>query len=94
MVDNAPKVAVNPLFISSVRSLRAARAKMLSAKFASQGTNDENLILKYRKAEEDFHRAEAVFCHQKGLIDGGNLTQAQGKAQVDAIMNSVHSWYA
>lgn len=90
----APKVAVNPLFISSANTLKMAKAKREALKSASLGSNDKSLVSKYRMAERDFHNAEAIFCSQKGLIGGGNLTEAQGMAQVNGIMNSVHSWYA
>lgn len=94
MVEKAQGVSVNPAFISSVNSLKAARSRMNAAKLACNGNKNEAAILQYRKAEADFHNAEANFCSQKGLIDGGNLTKAQGEAQVNGIMNTVHSWYA
>lgn len=92
MVD-VPKVAVNPSFVSSANALKAAKARREALRLESFGSNDKSLISKYRMAERDFHNAEAIFCSQKGLIGGGNLTEAQGMAQVDSIMNSVHSWY-
>ncbi len=94
MVEKAQGVAINPLFINSVNALKAARDKREALKLASLGSNDKNLVAKYHMAERDFHNAEAIFCSQKGLIGGGNLTEAQGEAKVNEIMNSVHSWYA
>lgn len=94
MASKTSGVSVNPTFISSVNSLKAARSRMNAAKLACNGNENEAAILQYRKAEADFHKAEAVYSQQCGIVEGGNLTQEQAEAQVKGIMQNVMSYYA
>ncbi len=87
-------VSVNPTFINSANNLKIAARRMNTAKQARMANKNQATTLQYRKAEQDFHNAENLYCSQKGIVEGGNLSQNEAKAQVNSIMQSVMSYYA
>lgn len=76
---------VNPTFISAFNNLKSAHANLASAKRSGGDT---------KKAEAAMHNAEAVWCNQNGVIDGGTMTDEAAKRAVDGYVTEVHSWYA
>lgn len=79
-------------FISAFNDLKYAKLKLNALE-----RNPHVNPMEHKAAENNFHRAESIFCAQEGIVEDTSsnaLTKDQAANQVNSMMNEMRSWYA